>query len=67
MTTTAPPHPARFTPSIMDTFAELAARHDLLGASVLDPFAGTGGMHDLGLDSVGVEIAGVDDAHGRGQ
>jgi tRNA G10 N-methylase Trm11 len=56
VTTTAPPHPARFTPSIMEMFTELADRHHLHDARVLDPFAGTGRVNDLGLDSVGVEI-----------
>ncbi len=52
-------HPARYSPEVLNLFADLLASYSPLGARVLDPFAGTGRIHefaDLGYDTVGVEL-----------
>lgn len=58
MTTTAPKHPARYSPAILERITEALAPADTY-RRVLDPFAGVGGIHALGAaghDTYGVEL-----------
>lgn len=52
-----PPHPAKFSDTILSATIEMAARHDLLDVRrVLDPFAGVGRVFEVFPQAVGVEI-----------
>lgn len=58
MTTTAPKHPARYSPAILERIAAALEPVDTY-RRVLDPFAGVGGIHvlgDRGHDTYGTEL-----------
>jgi hypothetical protein len=56
----APKHPAKFSPEVMEAIGQITRRRITKGCRVLDGFAGTGRIHQLGeiwgWDTVGVEI-----------